>query len=124
MLLRRSGEKTDQAFRLEPITDVGDGTIGVPNEAILLEIADTVYAADPVQLEKAREQGLAVLGAVVLVDAIGVAAAFNGITKIANATGIPLDESTESQTVEMRQKTSIDEFSETHKSRRWDSSQD
>jgi len=120
MLLRRSGEKTDQAFHLEAITEVDDESIGVPDEAILLEIADAVYAADPVQLDKVREQGLAVLGAVALVDAIGVAAAFNGITKIANATGIPLDASTESQTVEMRQKTSIDEFAETNKSRRWD----
>ncbi|MGK0225151.1 MAG: hypothetical protein ACI9ON_004411 [Limisphaerales bacterium] len=120
MLLRRSGEKTDQAFHLEAITEADDESIGVQDEATLLEIVDAVFYADPVQLEKARERGLAVLGAVALVDAIGVAAAFNGITKIANATGIPLDESTEAQTVEMRQKTSIDEFSETHKSGCWD----
>ena len=49
-------------------------------------------------------------------DAIGVAAGFNGITKIANATGLPLDAETETNTVGMRQQTRIDEFGDAHKS--------
>jgi len=51
-----------------------------------------------------------------LVDAIGIASGFNGITNMANATGIPLDARTEEVTVSLRQQTGIDDYSENHKS--------
>lgn len=130
MLLRRSGEKSNREFHLEGITALGDQTagdgtgptnsVGVENEQILLEIADAVYTSEPSQLKEARRKGAGLLGEQALVDAIGVAAGFNGITKIANATGIPLDESTESQTIDMREMTQIDDYAEASKSRLWD----
>lgn len=55
-----------------------------------------------------------------LVDAIAVASGFNGITKIANATGLPLDKGTEKSTVEMRAETGIDDFAEAAKAAQFD----
>lgn len=120
MLLRRSGEQTDQAFHLEGVTKVDDQAIGVAHEEILLDIADAVYHGENAQLEDVRRRGIELIGPTALVDAIGVAAGFNGITKIANGTGIPLDDTTEQQTSELRKTTQIDEYAETAKSKRWD----
>ena len=44
------------------------------------------------------------------VDALVVASAFNGITRVADATGIPLDENTADTTVEMRDAVGLDAF--------------
>jgi hypothetical protein len=121
MLLRRSGEKENQKYNLNQITgedevEAGPSHVGVPEEAFLLELAETVFYGDSQALVRMREKGRAVLGDQGLVDAIGVAAGFNGITKIANATGLPLDADTETSTVDMRQQTRIDEFGDAHKS--------
>ena len=108
MLLRRSGEKNDRAYNLNPIThdvDTGGSTpeIGVEEESFLLELAEAVFYGDSRTLSEVREKGLERLGDDALVDAIGVACAFNGITKIASATGLPLDADTETSTVSMRE---------------------
>ena len=120
MLLRRSGENNDKDYQLEAVTGASEGEVGVENESLLLEIADAVYFEESNQMAVVRERALDVIGENAVVDAIGVAAGFNGITKIANATGIPLDDTTEQSTVEMRQMTQIDEYAEAHKSKLWD----
>ena len=74
-----------------------------------------MYEADRSELSKVRQQVEPILGAQGLADAIGVAAAFNGITRIANATGLPLDHATSINTIEMRQMTGIDDYCEQHK---------
>ena len=121
MLLRRSGEKDNQEYNLNMVTgddeaEEGSAYIGVPEESFLLELAEAVFSGDSDAISLARDKGRTALGDQGLVDAIGVAAGFNGITKIANATGIPLDADTETNTVDMRQQTRIDDFGDAHKS--------
>jgi hypothetical protein len=115
MLLSLSGEKSSQEYNLNAITGGEMSGVGIADETILLKIAEAVFSGDKDELSDVREEGLKVLGAQGLVDAITVAAGFNGITKVANATGLPLDEATESSTVEMRQETKIDEFADSFK---------
>ena len=55
-----------------------------------------------------------------MVDALTVAAAFNGITRVADSTGIPLDENTLETTGEMREQTGIDRFNYDEKSAQYD----
>ncbi len=118
MLLRVSGERTRDSYNLEGI--LGEGDVGVPDEDILLQVAEAVYHGDETQLAKVRQLAGEKLGPLKLVDAIAVASAFNGITRVANATGLPLDDHTEQMTVEMRQLTGIDAYSEQVKSGQFD----
>ena len=60
------------------------------------------------------------MGTQSMVDAIVVAAGFNGITRVADATGIPLDENTQQMTVDMRESTGIERFNYNEKSDRYD----
>ena len=53
-------------------------------------------------------------------DALVVAAAFNGFTRVADATGVPLDPHTAEKTVEMRKQADIHRFRYTEKSTRYD----
>ncbi len=71
-------------------------------------------------LRTLREQAAATLGAQRVTDALVVAAAFNGITRVADATGIPLDPNVAETTVEMRNQADIQRFSYTEKSARYD----
>jgi len=50
------------------------------------------------------------LGAAALVDAAAVAALFNGIDRVADATGIPLEDEKAVSTAEIRAAIGIDEF--------------
>lgn len=114
MLLRRSGQISEETYNLGGVT--GEGTIGVENEDLLIAVAEAVYRSDSVELAQARDMALGRVGEEFLLDAIGVASGFNGITKIANATGLPLDSRTEEITVEMREVTGIDTYADDHKS--------
>jgi hypothetical protein len=116
MLLSLSGENTSQDFNLDVVTNAGEGEIGVLHEDILLSIAEAVCNGEEKELALVREAALNILGSQALVDAIAVASGFNGITKVANATGLPLDETTENSTVIMRQQTKINDYTDAHKS--------
>ena len=119
MLLRRSGEKSNQKYNLNAIVDNTSDDVGVAHETFLLNVADAVFRGDEEKLAQVRLQGCQLLGEQALVDAIAVACGFNGITKIANATGLPLDADTHTATSEMREKTKIDNYSDAHKAQRF-----
>jgi hypothetical protein len=53
------------------------------------------------------------------VDVLVVASAFNGITRVADATGIPLDENTSAATGELRASVGLDAFDYSHKTARF-----
>lgn len=113
MLLRRSGEISEESYNLSGV--IADVDVGVEDEDLLVAIAEAVFAGDPLELAQIRAEALSRIGAEKLIDAIGIASGFNGITKVANATGIPLDARTEEVTGDMRQQTGIDDYSENHK---------
>jgi hypothetical protein len=120
MLLRESSKKADQSLSFNAVTDVAAGDVGVENEASLAAIAEAVCKGDRLQLSKVRQKAQLILGAQGLVDAIGIAAAFNGITKIANGTGLPLDQSNTDTTRQLRAETGIDGYSEQAKALMFD----
>ena len=114
MLLRRSGEISEESYNLSGV--MGDDEVGVEDEELLIAIAEAVFVGDPVDLARLCAEAVLSIGAEKLVDAIGIASGFNGITKVANATGIPLDTRTEEVTASLRQQIGIDDYSENHKS--------
>ena len=99
MLLRRSGEVSEKLYNVMGV--IGD---------------DAVVAGDRAELAHVRAKAVHAIGAEKLVGAIGIASGFDGITKVANATGILLDAKTQEATVSLRQQTGIDDYSGNHKS--------
>ena len=88
------------------------GDTGVESGAILIAFADAVIADDKAALETTRRQISDAMGEAALVDAAGVAAYFNGIDRIADATGTPVDPASAEATTEMRAALGIDKFYE------------
>ncbi len=85
---------------------------GIENDAILIAFANAVVADDKAALQTARSQISDTMGEAALVDAAGVAAFFNGIDRIADATGTPVDPASDEATTEMRAALGIDKFYE------------
>jgi hypothetical protein len=79
-----------------------DGTseTGVPHAASLLGFADAVIARDAIEVQ--RERVVAALGEAAMVDSAAVIAGFDGITRIADATGIPIEPAKAEQTADFR----------------------
>jgi alkylhydroperoxidase family enzyme len=119
MLLRRSGDRTQTAFNLGKLTNTSSLNIGIANEVTLLALVEAVIMGSPAAIQTARETAFNELGEQATLDAIAVIAGFNGITKIANGTGLPLDPETRDSTVTMRTETLIDQYSESNKFQTW-----
>jgi hypothetical protein len=118
MLLRASGQQDEQDYDLAAVTaDHGDS--GVPHSDLLRTLTEQAIRGQYKQLAETRERAGTIIGAQKMVDALAVAAAFNGITRVADATGIPLDDNTRAVTVELRANTGIDGYDYAHKSARF-----
>lgn len=65
---------------------------------------------DGVKLAETRSAVVDALGPEALVDSCGVAATFNAIDRVADATGIPIDEKRIAVTADLRDRLGIDRF--------------
>jgi hypothetical protein len=119
MLLRASSQQEHLAPDLNSVTS--DHTDpGVPQGDWLRRLTETTIHNDWLALEGLRKEAAQAIGAQQTIDVLTVAAAFNGITRVADATGIPLDAPTESSTRDMREQTGIQRFAYAEKSARYD----
>jgi len=102
MRLSLSGEHTGDNYVLEAAigNDAGDG--GLPAGGLLNEFAEALCAGDEQPMAETRQKITAELGAAAMVDAAAVIAAFNGYPRIADATGIPLEDYKAEATEDMR----------------------
>lgn len=89
-----------------------DGTTntGVPQARALVAFADAALGAESETLDQARTTLVGVLGAEAMVDAAAVIGGFDGITRIADATGIPLEAPKAEQTADLRGVLQLEEF--------------
>lgn len=72
--------------------DGGKPGAGVPHGDLLIEFTEAILGTDPARLEKARLAVWDTLGEAAFVDAAAVAAGYNSVVKIADGSGIPIDE--------------------------------
>jgi len=79
---------------LDLVSGRGQGDGGVPHGALLIRFADAAVSRSADGLRAAREELEQRLGPRALVDAAGVAAVFCCNVRIADATGVALDERT------------------------------
>ena len=119
MLLRVSGQSDQQDFDLNSVTD-DHADSGVDFSHWLRSLTEATIQNRWDDLTTIRDQAGAAMGTQSMVDALVVASGFNGITRVADATGIPLDENTQQMTIDMRVSTGIERFNYAEKSDRYD----
>jgi hypothetical protein len=110
-LLRESrqakGESTDLTVL---IGGRGDGNI--PYGGLLVAFADAVLGQDDGRLAEARSAIRTNMGDAAFVDAAAVVATFNAIDRIADATGIPIEDANAEPTAELRATLGLNAFAE------------
>ena len=119
MLLRASGERDGNTYDLSAVTDER-GDSGVPHSDVIRALTEAAVGNRWDELASLREAASRTLGEQAMVDVLTVAAGFNGITRVADATGIPLDERARAATEDMRAAVGIDRFHYAQKSARYD----
>jgi hypothetical protein len=91
-MLRASVEANQGEVDLRAITEgARDDGVGVAHAAELSAFAEAAVRADPAELTCARDALRAKAGSEAVVDAAAVIGNFERMTRIADATGIPLD---------------------------------
>ena len=119
MLLRVSGQNENNEYNLNSVT-TDDIDPGVAHGDWLRALTEATIKGDWLKLAQIRPHAEKAMGAQPVIDTLIVASAFNGITRVADATGIPLDESTEQRTQTMRESTGIQRFDYAEKSTKYD----
>ena len=107
MLLRASGEAIHEDVRLEAAVGKGDG--GVPHGAALSRFAEAATRGSE-DLQAARAALVEDIGSERFVEAAATVGIFNGLVRVADATGIPLDETSLAATAGFRETLGLDDF--------------
>ena len=112
MMLRASSEDASGDFGVVmPGSDAAP--LGLDGEAELFALAEAAVGGDPTHCREALREVAATLGEAAAVDAAAVAAQFNAITRIADATGIQLDRGLEEVSADLRESLGIGRFNTT-----------
>jgi hypothetical protein len=117
LLLREGGEPTDR-IDVAAVTDARLES-GLRHGAHLNRIVEACIRRHDAELTSACTAAEHAMGRDAVRDTLIVAAGFNGITRVADATGIPLDPTTSDETRELRRHI-IDGFDYSAKSARYD----
>ncbi len=83
---------------------------GIPNAQILVDFAEAAIGGDPARLDAARAAVIAEMGREALCDTAGVAAMFNAVDRVADASGIPVENGTAHVTDTLREELGINQF--------------
>jgi len=105
--MQTKGEAVDLTGLIQGAGMVDDK---VPHGNVLARFAEAVIVGDHSELADARSVIIDAVGGDGLVDAAGVVGHFERMVRVADATGIPLDEATAEATVEIRQSLGINAY--------------
>ena len=108
MRLRVSGQQTGNEYDLRSIMGESQGEAGLPHADLLSSFAEALCCWDLVRIAGVRAEILDAMGEKALVDAAATIAAFNAYPRMADATGIPLENAKEDATMEMRAELGIE----------------
>jgi hypothetical protein len=110
-LLRESSKAQGEEYDLSVLTGTrGDGNI--PHGALLIAFADAVLGTDDRRLAGLQADIRAALGNAALVDAAAVAATFNAIDRVADSTGVPIEDEKAQASADLRATLGINAFAE------------
>lgn len=108
--LRASGQKSGNEYDLAAAVGQAEGDGGVPGGQLLRDFADAIWGGDEERLTSTREACRAAIGDDGMVDAAAIAAQFDAIDRVADATGMYLDDTALDDTAEIRAALGIDTF--------------
>jgi hypothetical protein len=110
-LLRESSKTKGENYDLTLLTGTG-GDGNIPHGALLVQFAEAVLGNDDQRLATIQSEIRAKLGDAALVDAAAIAATFNAIDRVADATGIPIEDNKAEMTADFRAALGINAFAE------------
>ncbi len=110
LLLRESSRHSGADIDFKAILGETDGDVGIPHADILVEFTEAVWGDDDARLTAARRAIVDVMGEAALVDASGITATFNAIDRVADSTGIPLEDFRAEDTVDLREDLGLNAF--------------
>jgi hypothetical protein len=110
-LLRESSKATGENYDLTILTD-GSGDGNIRHGRLLVEFADAVLGSDDAHLSDIRSEIRTKMGDAALVDAAAIAATFNAIDRVADSTGIQIEEAKAEATADFRAALGINAFAE------------
>jgi hypothetical protein len=110
-LLRESSKTKGGNYDLKLLTgSSGDGNI--PHGALLVQFAEAVLGDDDARLAAIQSEIRSKMGNAALVDAAAIAATFNAIDRVADSTGIPIEDNKAEVTADFRAALGINSFAE------------
>jgi hypothetical protein len=108
VLLRASGAATGLTAEVAPIVEQA-GDTGVPHGRALIGLTEAVCRRS-LDVAAARAAVLAAVGPAGLVEAAATVGIFNGLVRVADGCGIPLDDGTLSVSAEDRAALGLDRY--------------
>jgi hypothetical protein len=110
-LLRESSKATSKNYDLTVLTG-GSNDGNIRYGALLVAFADAVLGGDDARLADVRSEIRAKMGDAALVDAAAIVATFNAIDRVADSTGIQIEEAKAEATADFRAALGINAFAE------------
>jgi len=110
-LLRESSKAKGEDYDLTLLIG-GGGDGNIAHGRLLVDYADAVLGDDNAALARTQGEIRARIGDAALVDAAAIVATFNAIDRVADATGIPIEDGKADSSADLRQSLGIDAFAE------------
>ncbi len=107
-MLRESANTTGNEYDLAAIVSASAQDSGVAHGRQLLRFVDAVLNGSETDLRLSRNDVHKAIGAAAFVDTCATVASFNAVVKIADGTGIPLEEAKAERTRDLRAELGID----------------
>ena len=109
-MLRESINTSGQSYEFKAVTGMTGTDSDIPEADLLADFAEAVVNRDEAEMSRLRNAIIDKLGEAELVDAAAIAAAFHGFVRVADSTGIPVDEARDDATKDIRAEIGIDAF--------------
>jgi len=116
LALRASAQYDGREIDLSVVTAADDGIGdgggggGIANGEELIRFANAVLGHDEAELAAARTAIAGTLGGAALADTAGVVSLFNAIVRVADSTGIPVEEQRAADSADFRAAIGVDDF--------------
>jgi len=110
-LLRESSKAKGEDYDLTLLVG-GGGDGNIAHGRLLVDYADAVLGNDGEALSRTQTQIRERMGDAALVDAAAIVATFNAIDRVADSTGIPIEDGKAESSADLRQSLGINAFAE------------